>query len=122
MAFEWDESKRRTNHAKHGLDFADLEKFDWSDPVTFADEAEIVAKPGADRTLAYDAIQQASPGFGATRYRTALSAASQHLAKLYIGRQDYGKLAELKNSSNAQRSPSHAWRSCANWLRSIKIG
>ena len=48
--------------------------------VTFADEAEIVAKPGADRTLADDAIEQASPGFGATRYRAALSAASQHLA------------------------------------------
>jgi Aerotolerance regulator N-terminal/von Willebrand factor type A domain len=48
--------------------------------VTFADEAAIVAKPGADRTLADDAIQQASAGFGATRYRTALSAASQHLA------------------------------------------
>ena len=48
--------------------------------VTFADEAEIVARPGMDRTLADDAIQQASAGFGATRYRTALSAASQHLA------------------------------------------
>jgi len=48
--------------------------------VTFSDEAEIVAKPGADRSLATDAIEQASPGFGATRYRTALSAASQHLA------------------------------------------
>ena len=48
--------------------------------VTFADEAEIVAKPGADRTLANDAIEQASAGFGATRYRAALSAASQHLA------------------------------------------
>jgi len=48
--------------------------------ITFADEAEIVAKPGADRTLADDAIEQASTGFGATRYRAALSAASQHLA------------------------------------------
>jgi hypothetical protein len=48
--------------------------------VAFADEAEIVAKPGADRTLANDAIEQASAGFGATRYRAALSAASQHLA------------------------------------------
>jgi hypothetical protein len=48
--------------------------------VTFADEAEIVAAPGSDRTLANDAIEQASPGFGATRYRAALSAASQHLA------------------------------------------
>lgn len=48
--------------------------------VTFADDAEIVAKPGTDRTLAIDAIEQAAPGFGATRYRAALSAASQHLA------------------------------------------
>jgi von Willebrand factor type A domain/Aerotolerance regulator N-terminal len=48
--------------------------------VTFADDAEIVAKPGADRALAIDAIEQASAGFGATRYRAALSAASQHLA------------------------------------------
>ena len=48
--------------------------------VTFADEAEIAARPGSDRTLAIDAIEQASTGFGATRYRAALSAASQHLA------------------------------------------
>jgi hypothetical protein len=48
--------------------------------VTFSDEAEIVARPGADRTLANDAIEQSSAGFGATRYRAALSAASQHLA------------------------------------------
>ena len=48
--------------------------------VTFADQAEIATAPGSDRTLANDAIQQASPGFGATRYRAALSAASQHLA------------------------------------------
>ena len=48
--------------------------------VTFADDAEIVAKPGPDRTLASDAIEQAATGFGATRYRAALSAASQHLA------------------------------------------
>jgi hypothetical protein len=48
--------------------------------VTFADEAEIVARPGPDRSLAVDAIEQASVGYGATRYRAALSAASQHLA------------------------------------------
>lgn len=48
--------------------------------VTFADDAEIAVTPGSDRTLANDAVEQASPGFGATRYRTALSAASQHLA------------------------------------------
>jgi hypothetical protein len=47
--------------------------------VTFADEAEIAAKPSADRVLAAAAIDQAAPGFGATRYRAALSAAAQNL-------------------------------------------
>ena len=37
--------------------------------VTFADEAEIVAKPTEDRVLAAAAVDQAAPGFGATRYR-----------------------------------------------------
>lgn len=45
--------------------------------VTFADQAEIVAKPTADRVLATTAVDQAAPGFGATRYRGALSAAAQ---------------------------------------------
>jgi len=48
--------------------------------VTFADEAEIAAKPGADRVLAASAIDRAIVGFGATRYRAALSAAVQALA------------------------------------------
>lgn len=30
MEFEWDEAKRQVNLAKHGLDFADLARFDWS--------------------------------------------------------------------------------------------
>jgi hypothetical protein len=48
--------------------------------VTFADDAEIVAKPGEDRVLAASAIDRATVGFGATRYRAALSAAAQTLA------------------------------------------
>lgn len=48
--------------------------------VTFADDAEIVAKPGVDRVLASAAIDEAAAGFGATRYRSALSAASQTLS------------------------------------------
>jgi VWA domain-containing protein len=47
--------------------------------VTFADAAQIVAKPSTDRVLAASAIDEATPGFGATRYRGALSAASQAL-------------------------------------------
>jgi hypothetical protein len=48
--------------------------------VTFSDEAEIVAKPGSDRVLAASAVDEAAAGFGGTRYRAALSAASQTLA------------------------------------------
>jgi hypothetical protein len=48
--------------------------------VTFADEAEIAARPSADRVLAASAIDEAPAGYGATRYRAALSAASQHLS------------------------------------------
>jgi len=50
--------------------------------VTFDDEAQIVMKPGTDRVLAASAIDEAAPGFGGTRYRAALSAASQH----FVGR------------------------------------
>jgi hypothetical protein len=45
--------------------------------VTFSDTADIVIKPSADRVLATGAIEQAAVGFGATRYRAALSAAAQ---------------------------------------------
>jgi hypothetical protein len=48
--------------------------------ITFSDEAEVVAKPSADRVLALAAIDEAAAGFGATRYRAALSAATQALA------------------------------------------
>lgn len=30
MEYEWDETKRQSNLAKYGLDFADLTRFDWS--------------------------------------------------------------------------------------------
>ena len=38
MQFEWDEAKRRANLEKHGVDFADLEEFDWTSRVVFRDE------------------------------------------------------------------------------------
>jgi len=47
--------------------------------VTFDDEAEIVARPSADRVLASSAVDDAQAGYGATRYRAALSAAAQQL-------------------------------------------
>ena len=48
--------------------------------VTFDDAAQIVMKPGTDRVLAASSIDEAAAGFGATRYRGALSAAAQNLA------------------------------------------
>src|SRR5262249_12713282 len=42
--------------------------------VTFADDAQIAAKPSEDRVLATSAIAEAAATFGATRYRAALSA------------------------------------------------
>ena len=47
--------------------------------VTFADDAETVARPTVDRVLAAAAVDEAAPGFGATRYRAGLSAAAQNL-------------------------------------------
>ena len=47
--------------------------------VTFADAAQIAAKPTMDRVLAMAAIDETTTGFGATRYRGALSASSQAL-------------------------------------------
>ncbi|HEY1913237.1 MAG TPA: BatA domain-containing protein [Vicinamibacterales bacterium] len=48
--------------------------------VTFADDAETVARPSVDRVLAAAAVDEAAPGFGATRYRAGLSAAAQNLS------------------------------------------
>jgi hypothetical protein len=48
--------------------------------VTFADRADLVQRPSADRALALAAIDAASPGFGGTRYLAALNMAAQALA------------------------------------------
>ena len=45
--------------------------------VTFADAPNLAARAAPDRALARSAIDAATPGFGATRYRGALSAAVQ---------------------------------------------
>jgi len=47
--------------------------------VTFDDDAQIVMTPGSDRVLAASAVDEAAVGYGATRYRAALSASAQHL-------------------------------------------
>ena len=48
--------------------------------LTFADVADVIARPSADRALALSAIDGVVPGFGATRYRVGLGAAAQALS------------------------------------------
>lgn len=40
MTFDWDEAKRRSNLAKHGLDFADARLLDWKSAVYFDDDVD----------------------------------------------------------------------------------
>jgi hypothetical protein len=35
--YEWDEAKRAANLAKHGVDFGDIARFDWSAASAGAD-------------------------------------------------------------------------------------
>ncbi len=43
--YEWDEGKRGLNLAKHGVDFAIVEGFDWENSVVFEDTREAYLEP-----------------------------------------------------------------------------
>ncbi len=51
--FVWDEAKRQANLAKHGVDFADAERFDWS---SARPEPDFRADYGEDRFRAMGLI------------------------------------------------------------------
>ncbi|MDM8541832.1 BrnT family toxin [Desulfococcaceae bacterium HSG7] len=38
MKYEWDDSKRKANIAKHGVDFLSAEEFDWSTAIEVIDD------------------------------------------------------------------------------------
>jgi len=38
MPYEWDEAKRRGNIAKHGIDFDEIERFQWSGALIEPDD------------------------------------------------------------------------------------
>ena len=38
--YEWDEAKRQGNLRKHGVDFGEVEGFDWSRSIMFEDRRE----------------------------------------------------------------------------------
>ena len=40
MHYEWDETKRKANIVKHGVDFVDMRLFDWERAVIRVDDRE----------------------------------------------------------------------------------
>ena len=62
---DWDETKRRSNLAKHGLDFRDFERFDWDRIVDFpsdvidGEERLRVAGPMIDRLVFATYVERA---------------------------------------------------------------
>jgi uncharacterized DUF497 family protein len=38
MQFDWDDTKRRQNLAKHGVDFEDIKDFDWATALEIFDD------------------------------------------------------------------------------------
>ena len=50
MDYEWDEAKRRSNLARHGLDFREIDGFDWD---TAAVEIDARHDYGERRLVAY---------------------------------------------------------------------
>ena len=49
--YEWDETKRQINLAKHGVDFSDVEQFEWGDAVIISND-----RHGEVRFVAYGYI------------------------------------------------------------------
>jgi uncharacterized DUF497 family protein len=54
MDYEWDEAKRLTNLKKHGVDFAQIEEFDWAATIEWVDESE---NYGEERLIALGPFQ-----------------------------------------------------------------
>jgi uncharacterized DUF497 family protein len=52
VRYEWDEAKRKRNLAKHGVDFAAIERFDWT-----------ASTAGPDQRLAYGETRILAYGF-----------------------------------------------------------
>ena len=40
MNYEWDEEKRQSNRARHGVDFLEIERFDWEGAHVIASDRE----------------------------------------------------------------------------------
>ncbi len=49
IMWDWDEAKRQANRLKHGIDFAELQDFDWPSAVTREDTRSTMASGGSSR-------------------------------------------------------------------------
>ncbi len=45
MRYDWDEAKRDANLAKHGVDFADAEDFEWERAIEVPDDRRDYGEP-----------------------------------------------------------------------------
>lgn len=64
MKIVWDEHKRLANLAKHGLDFDDIDEFDWENALV------LEAKPAPDGRRRFKAIGTFRDGTAATIFAT----------------------------------------------------
>jgi uncharacterized DUF497 family protein len=64
MDYEWDEAKRRGNLAKHGLDFADADLFEWRSAIIRPDHRYDY---GEDRYRAWAPLNGRVHSIGFTR-------------------------------------------------------
>ena len=85
MEFEWDETKRRANLQKHGLDFADALAFEWETArVTIDDRFDY----GEEREIALGFYRGhihvvVFTDCGTTRRIISFRKATSHEAKIY---------------------------------------
>jgi uncharacterized protein len=88
MAFEWDEQKRESNLAKHGVDFRDIPAlFDGADTLKFVDERE---------------------GYGETRIYCLGEIEGRIYAVAYTWRGENRRIISARRANDRERRKYHA--------------
>jgi len=79
--YEWDDAKRKTNFAKHGIDFAAIESFEWETATIFEDRRKDYNEK---RMVAYGYIK------------------SRLVAVVYIENKDAHRIISLRRTNNRE--------------------
>ena len=83
--YEWDEAKRQDNRAKHGVDFTDMEDFEWVTAVVDADdspdEPRWVAKGFIGQTLHFVVFTERGSNIRVISLRKATRQEAQEYVK-----------------------------------------